>query len=238
MVTAVKAKPVARGEYGEILMSTLSAVTKKQVTNLFDLASKAEKVDEHGVWEFGAEFDKKGRGHSTNWDLYAIGRDRFSKRLLIVVQIRRWEKQYKNGYPNIRKSYFLLGRNEDETVFAHPVESRVIHSAIKREADIIHAVQSWIFGKDYSFVIRQGDIAMVPVSRPANEAKDKGTTLLIQDSHSLVADEIKTATHLYAKNPALHHVPETHPDVSGTGWYKIVVGQRASFWDFAAPTID
>ena len=229
-----------RGAYGEISLSSLSPSIRKQVENLVKGAQSADKVDEHGMWEFGAEFDRKGRGYAINWDLYAVGRDRHSKRTLAVIQIRKWEKQYKNGYGSTRKSYFLLGRNEDNTIFAHCVESRVIHAAIKADRDVIKAVQSWIFGADYSKVIRQGDLALIPVkSIKKDVCSVVGTECsLAGGSHLLTAEAILKNGNLYAKNPELHHVPGTHPDVSGEGWYKVVIGKRAAYWSFAAPTID
>jgi hypothetical protein len=154
-------KNLKRGSYGEIDIYSLPKRTWKMVNNLFNEAKNSEKVDEHGNWEFGAEFDKKGRGYAINWDLYGISKDYFSKRLLIVIQIRKWEKRTRRGYANVQKSYFLLGRNEDNTAFAHPVESRVIHHAIKTGQDVCRACQNWMFKGDYTKMIRQGDIAMI-----------------------------------------------------------------------------
>jgi len=155
------------------------------------------------------------------------------------VQIRQYVKARKNYFPQIRKSYFLIGRNEDNHAFAHAVESRVIHNAISKGKDVVKAVQDWIFGVDYNKVIRQGDLAMIPVTRvsPAAVALE-GERLMIEGSHELAALDIRKNGELYAKNPTLTHQPGTHPTVSGEGWYKIVVGKRASHWDFAAPTID
>lgn len=221
------------------MLNSLNSATCKQVLNLFNEAKKADKVDEHGTWDFGFDFDKKGRGSALNWDLYAVGRDMHSKRLLIVVQIRQYVKARKNYFPQIRKSYFLIGRNEDNHAFAHAVESRVIHNAIEKGKDVVKAVQDWIFGCDYHKVIRQGDVAMIPVKRinPAAEVLD-GEKHLIEGSHELAAMDIRKNGELYARNPILVHQPGTHPTVSGEGWYKIVVGKRASHWNFAAPTID
>jgi hypothetical protein len=229
---------VKRGLYNEIALSSLNPVTRKQALKLFEEAKTSEKIDEHGNWEFGSEFDRKGRGYAINWDLYGVGRDYFSKRLLIVIQIRKYEKRYKNGFGNIQKSYFLIGRNEDNTAFAHPVESRVIHSAINKEKDVIRACQDWIFGCDYTKVIRQGDLALIPI-RTKQGMKLEASELLLQESHKLEAKEIYQNGCLYAKDPCLHHLPQTHPDlVDLKGWYKVVVGKRGHFYDFATPTID
>lgn len=227
-----------RGTYGEISLSDLNPSTAKQVRNLVKAAANAQKVDEHGNWDFGLEFDEKGRGSALNWDLYAVGRDLHSKRTLAVIQIRQFERRHKNWYPSIKKSYFLLGRNEDDTVFAHPVESRVIHNAIKRNDDVVQAVQKWIFGADYNKVVRQGDVALVPMSRRPNAPTAASNTVLLQDSHELVADAILENGNLYALNPSITHLPGTHPHFDLSGWYKVIPGKRADFYKFAAPTID
>lgn len=235
----MKATTYERDCYNAIRMNTINANTRKQIMNLFSEASAAEKVDEHGSWDFGIDFDKKGRGSALNWDLYGFGRDIHSKRLLIVIQIRQFIRRSANRFPEIRKSYFLIGRNEDNHAFAHAVESRVIHSAINAGRDVVKAVQDWIFQCDYKKVIRQGDLALVPVSKVNPAAVTlEGNTHLLEDSHQLTASDIRKNGVLYALDPALLHIPGTHPAVSAKGWYKVVVGKRAEHWDFAAPTID
>lgn len=232
-------KNYKRGSYNEIIFSSLPDHLKKQIRNLFNKASKSDKIDEHGNWEFGAEFDKKSRGYAINWDLYAFGRDTHNSRLLAIIQIRKFERRRKNYYPNIKKSYFLIGRNEDDTAFAHSVESRVVHYAIKNKANPVKHVQNWIFGCDYSNVIRQGDIALIPCKRkPSLTSSILETEITLQGSHFLKASLICNNGNLYALDPCLTHLPGTHPRVFVAGWYKVITGKRASFYDFAAPTID
>lgn len=238
-MTTSTTSQIKRGSYNEILMSSLNPRTRKEVQNLIDGATNSPKVDEHGSWEFGKSFDKKGRGHATSYDLYAVGRDIHSKRRLIILQIRQYVKQHKSWHPSVRKSYFLIGRNEDNSIFAHCVESRTVHSAISKGKDVIASVQSWIFGCEYSKVLRQGDIGLIPVKRVPQPESVIESPVTLQDSHMLEAESIvSVGGATYAKNPHLHHLPATHPDVSGQGWFKIVVGNRAAHWNFAAPTID
>ena len=156
---------------------------------------------------------------------------------MCVIQIRQASRRARKHFLNIRKSYFLLGRNEDESVFAHPVESRVIHQAIKRKVNIILAIQNWIFKCDYTKVIRQGDIVIVPMKKHP-EAKELESPVLIEESHEISADRIIQNGSYYALNPVLIHLPGVHPSIKGTGWYKIVVGKRSEYWRFASPTID
>ncbi len=238
MTTLVKTtSKIKRGNYGEILLSSISSdQTKKQINNLIEGAKNAQKVDEHGGWEFGAAFDRKGRGSALNYDLYAYGKDIHSKRFMIVLQIR----QFTSGkrWNTVHKSYFLIGRNEDNTIFAHCVEARVIHAAIRNDKDVIKAVQDWIFQADYSKVIRQGDISLIPMKKKLTETNSM-TEIVLEGSHKLIAEKFQDNGSLYVQNPSIYHLPKTHPDFEALkGVYKVVVGKRAAFWNFAKPTID
>jgi hypothetical protein len=226
-----------RGSYNEIKLSSLSDGTRKQVLNLVNKAKEAAKIDEHGGWDFGCQFDKKGRGSALNWDLYGFGKDYHTKRFLCVIQIRQATRRATKHFLNVRKSYFLLGRNEDDSVFAQPVESRVIHNAIKQNVNIIIAIQNWIFNCDYTKVIRQGDLAMVPMKK-AQDGKVVENSYIIEESHELTAEKIIQNGSLYALNPILKHLPSVHPLIKGDGWFKIVTGKRSEYWRFASPTID
>lgn len=229
-----------RDQYNAIIKSSLPNDIRLAVNDLVSRVSDANKVDEHGSWEFRAEFDKKGRGQSINWDLYGVGYDIHSGELLIVIQVRQFERLRKNGFANIRKNYFLCGTNEDGTVFAHSVSANVIHAAVRAERDVVQAVQDWIFGGDYAGMVRHGDLALLPMkSRPAGTKGQLRKVAVLESSHQLQATQIADVDgRIYAKNPTLKHIPGTHPPVSGNGWYRVMVGRRADFWKFAAPTID
>ena len=96
-----------------------------------------------------------------------------------------------------------------------------------------------MFDCDYTKIMRQGDLCLIPIkSKPRSEAMEK-TSLLLQESHYLEAKEMRSFNdHLYALNPSLIHQPQTHPDIKGEGWHKVVVAKRGRVHDFAAPTID
>ncbi len=228
-----------RGSYGEIPFYTLDAETRKRISALVAEAGEAAKVDEHGTWEFGiAPLNRRGtRWQALNWDLYGHGHDAHTGALLVVVQVRqvvsgrRWNR--------VRKNYFLIGRNEDGTAFVHPVSAHVVHHAIRAGRDVVKATQDWIFGCDYAQLLRQGDLALIPLRRACGE-RTPLQTLLLEDSHALEASEIRFGEDgaVYAKDPRLVHTPGTHPTVAATGWHKVVSGRRAAFWRFAAPTVD
>jgi hypothetical protein len=228
-----------RGSYGEIPIYTLDTETRKRISALVEAAATAAKVDEHGTWEFGiTSLNRRGtRWAALNWDLYAHGRDVHTGALLVVVQVRQAVKGRR--WTQVRKSYFLVGQNEDGTTFAHPVRAHVVHHAIRAGKDVIRAVQDWIFGADYAQLLRQGDLALIPLRRAAGE-RTPLQMMLLEDSHELHASEIRFGAGgvVYAKDPRLVHLPGAHPRVEATGWHKIVSGRRAAFWKFAAPTVD
>jgi hypothetical protein len=230
----------SRGGYDEIRLSSLDPQLKAQVETLVDTAGRAAKVDEHGSWDFGVESNKKGRVESLNWDLYGVGHDIHSGKLLAAIRIRRFFRKKASYYPSIRKNYFLVGENEDATVFAHAVSSAVIRSAIRRDVEVIPAIQNWIFGSDYAGLIRQGDVALIPCSRRPGAPHVANKVHVIEKTHRLDATSLRRdETDLWARRPHMIHLPGTHPEVSGEDrWYKIAVGLRAEFWKFAAPTID
>jgi len=155
-----------------------------------------------------------------------------------VIQIRQYEKRTRNGWGNVRKNYFLVGTNEDGSAFAHPVSANVVRTAIRLERDVVKACQDWIFGGDYARMIRHGDLALIPLSKRPGADVLATERMVLEDSHEVTASQFRQNGHLYVQNPTLVHLPGTHPTVSGQGWYRVVVGARADFWRFAAPTKD
>lgn len=233
-----------RGTYNEIPLARLSIETSKQVRLFVAQAGQASKIDEHGSWAFGIESNKKGAVNSLNWDLYGLGNDIHTGKFLIIIQIRQFNRRKAGYFPEIRKNYFLIGHNEDDSVFAHAVSSAVIHAALRRGRDVILAVQDWIFQADYAGLLRQGDLALIPVSKRPSAPRIAKRTALIEQSHKLSASILRQSGEgadilLYAKRPHLTHTPGTHPEVQGEDrWYRIAVGKRSTFWSFAAPTVD
>jgi len=230
---------VKRDRYNAVIKNTIPEHIMKQIRNLVSAVAAADKVDEHG-WEFGAEFDHKGRGVALNWDVYGWRKDFHNGRFLVVIQVRQYTM---NKYANVKKSYFLIGRNEDDTAFAHPVHANVVHNAVRRGDNVVIAVQNWLFDAPYEKVVRHGDMALVPMKRsPAGQTLDVESVIIQPEdgsaSHVLCADRIVENGNLYALNPHMTHEPGTHPDVCGDGWYKVIPGKRVSFHSFAPPTID
>ena len=228
-----------RGSYGEIPMHSLDAETRERVAALVADAASASKVDEHGSWEFGiTRLNRRGtRWAALKWDLYGYGTDAHSGAPLAVIQVRQAVSGRR--WTQVRKNYYLIGTNEDGTAFAHPVHANVVHAAIRAGQDVVKSVQDWVFGGDYAQMLRQGDLALIPLRRAQGE-RTPLQTMLIEDSHALEASEIRFGGGgvVYAKDPRLVHTPGAHPPVAADGWHKVVSGRRAAFWRFAAPTVD
>lgn len=228
---------IKRGEWGEII--AMPTEIKALCNALLDGVRHAAKIDEHGGWEFGILESNynKGRIHTMNYDWYGVGEDEHDGGFLAIVQVREFYRRKTGRFPQIRKSYFLLGKNEDDTFFAHPVEARVIHAAIRKDRDVVKAVQDWIFDCDYAKVLRQGDLCLIPVK--SIKGVEIGTEKIVQESHRLMADKITENGSIYCVNPNLVHLPGTHPTLQNLiGKYKLVIGKRAAYWSFAKPTID
>jgi len=227
---------ITRDIWNAIVLTSIDSADRERIAKLVEDVSNADKIDEHGGWDFGIQKVTKKRSRALNWDLYGFGTDLHSATFLAVIQVREWTEGRR--FNTVRKSYFLIGQNEDASVFAHPVESRVIHAAIKAGRDVVLACQNWIFGGDYAAMIRQGDLALIPLNkRPSADVLGK-RKITLADSHELKATQIRVNGNFYAKNPTMRHLPGTHPEVSGKGWYRLIVGKRAEFWNFAVPTVD
>lgn len=226
---------IKRGMYNEITSMPLEI--KDKCEKLLAGVQNAAKIDEHGGWEFGLiASNGRGRVQALNYDFYGVGYDCHTTEFLAVVQVREFYRAKASHFGQMRKSYFLIGQNEDETFFAHPVPAAKIHAAIRLGKDVIKAVQDWIFEADYAKVIRQGDLCFVPVR--SLKGIEIANEINLQGSHHLVADKICENGHYYAVNPMMTHLPNTHPNIQAKGKYKVVVGNRARFWSFAKPTLD
>ncbi|HRK21732.1 MAG TPA: hypothetical protein PLX06_07990, partial [Fimbriimonadaceae bacterium] len=152
-MAAAPTAPILRGGYEEILQSSVPPETMREIASLVKEAGRAEKIDEHGSWAFGAEFGKRGEISSLNWSLYGFGQDVHGGGLLAVIQIRQFYRRKEGCFAQIRKNYFLLGRNEDGKAFAHSVSAHLVRAAAKNDKDVVLAVQDWIFGGDYKAML-------------------------------------------------------------------------------------
>lgn len=222
--------------------SKLAVAHRRIAKVLRDLENRGP--DEHGGWKTGITGDRKSF-EAVNVDIYGL--DVVNGQALGVVQVRQCYKKKSWGFSNVRKNYFLVGRNErTKSVFAHPIPAGVVHAAIRRDPSPqspITAARAWVFEVDRSRltdIIRHGDVALVPGKRlPVGEQTEQPLPVNVLDAHVLRADRaVRIGDRLYALNPQLHHEKNQHADVSGIGWYRVQVGLRASFWKFAGEIND
>lgn len=220
---------IKRDDWGALM-----AATEADCIQLNDIIRELRegRADEHGGWEFGITSDRKKRGTAINLDYYAFGTDIHSGQFLAVVQVRRC--QFRPGwYSRIHKAYYLIGRNEDGSAFAHPVSANVVHRAIRDERDIIQSCQDWMFGGDYTRLVRQGDLAMLPVSRAVGERIPERVRVLA-GSHRVKARSLRVqGGAVYARDPIITHIPGTHATIAGDGWWRVVIGKRGRAYSFA-----
>ncbi len=234
MATAALTSWVSRGQYGEI-----SGYPEWVRTLLSDCEAA-------GAWTSGIESDKRHRGTSINVDVYSYD----DSRGLAVVQVR--ECAFRPGrFNRVRKDYFLCGRNENGNAFAHPVpsvarSSRALGSA---EGGVLRSL-AWIWGcaeDEVDEIVRNGDVAFVPVaSAPAEAVELPGTIeIVLAGSHRLSGQILLAVgdkggrTYYVRRQAKLEHVKRQHRTarIRG-GYYRVAVGHRATTWSFSAPTAD
>lgn len=183
------------------------------------------------AWETGIESDKKNRGSSVNVSVY----DYDIKQNLAVIQVRWCEFGY-GRYKNIRKNYYLIGRNENGNAFAHPTESVLVG---KKCSNYVNKAlcQIWDCSEDeLPYVVRNGDVAFIPCKKP--------TLSPLPEKVFHIGNHIVTAKTVYSyekiEAPAsIRHVKGQHATtVVKTGYYRVQKGYRASEWDFSNATRD
>ncbi|MFH0779027.1 MAG: hypothetical protein V2A71_10460 [Candidatus Eisenbacteria bacterium] len=222
-----------RGNFGQIT-STYPEIVKALLTD-------AEKA---GAWTEGIESDKKHRGSSINVDLYSW--DEGSG--IALVQVRECVFHPKR-FNRVRKDYYLLGRNENGQVFAHPANVRASGRVVNGDISAgVKLALSRIWDcdeRDLDDIVRNGDVAFVPIRALPNGAElVEGNSATIRDSHHVKAlydgQVWKLGQQLYVTGRAkIEHVKGQHPTarVRGGIW-RVQAGIKARTWGFSAPTKD
>ena len=226
-------KPAAaRGRHGEIVL--LRGKTLAQVA-----AETGGALPSH---EIGASGRRGQFWSALNVDLYAYD----PTQGVAVYQVRQ-SRSHKYGI-EVRKDYFLCGRNEiTGQYFRHAVSSASVRSAIRKDpidpAAGVFAAQRFIFGctdkqlrASLAAGMRQGDILVIriPGSPPANaQVVDQAT---LGGTHVILASEIRTDPdhddRYFALNPKLIHTKDQHAPVfcDMEGWHSVRLGRSAPAW--------
>jgi len=202
-------------------------------------ANLMREAETAGAWRTGIESDRRQRGSAINCDLYGYD----EAQGLAVVQVR--EATFRPGrYTRVRKDYYLIGHNEIGTFFAHPVASPAHSSkALASPEATIRYVLAKIWDcreSDLDDIERQGDVALVPVSRLPTHAVQVATPVMIRDSHVLTGDVWQCDGRYYTRRGSrLIHAKRQHATVKAkAGLYRVQEGIRATTWGFTAPMGD
>lgn len=201
-------------------------------------------VQQAAGWETGfTEINRRGGFESRNIDVYGydVTRD------LAVVQIRRARRRNADSYTRVSKLYCLIGRDEGQ-LFSHPLPSsprRNPNLWDMSPEDIVTWAESKIFGVPVDklhTVIRQGDVALVPVRGIPHDAEPLPTgvfghviredgvhTLVLRDSHNVEIDgEVYRGRYVFIDGAVeVNHAKNEHRAIAAQGKFKIVVGARA-----------
>jgi len=202
-------------------------------------APLVREAERDGIFTTGIASDKRQRGTAIN--VNCVGEDPL--RGLVVVQVRECIFR-PNKFNRVRKDYYLIGRIESGAVFAHAVDSPLSSKAGRAGgAACVDHVLSKIWGcsvRDLRYIIRQGDVALVPVAHiPAGALAVDGAT--IRESHRVEGPAYCGADGtIYVRRGArVTHTPGEHrPIKAREGAYRVVAGARAMTWGFSRPTID
>lgn len=227
---------IRRGTYDEIITVSADGKSISPEAIMNDFAEALPEVF--------AEFDRKRRGTAVNVDLYGFDFEQG----VVVIQARQSFRQYRNGFLNVRKNYFLAGRNENTgAAFRHPVGSAAVRGAIRAAPDdpaaVVAGAQRWMWDctakqlqASLAGGMRQGDVLMVK-ERGLPDGQDMGTTAVLAGSHRVVARRIvrNVDGRVWALDPSLQHVKAQHDQVwaDREGWYSIRVAYADAAWDFA-----
>lgn len=216
------------------------AIRDKCVPTLID--ALVTQVQRAAGWETGitSEGMKRGGYEARSIDVYGFD----VNRNLAVIQLRRSWKKKESWYTEVSKAYALVG-NDDGQVFSHPLASSPRRNPNLRDMkpeEVVAWAESKIFGvkvEKLHTIIRQGDIALVPVrSIPgvasAIDKRDGGAgvhTITVRDSHEVTVDgDLYETDGVYYLNGDVEivHAKGEHKAISGSGKFRLVLGERAN----------
>ena len=227
---------VRRWDYGEIADRDAPQWVR-------DLMADCEAA---GFWERGiVDGNRRGSFSALNTDIYGWGEVAGDR--LALVQVRQTERRSSSAaYLQVRRDYYLIGRLESGAPFAHPTESPRRSAAAMRTPE---SAVRWVLARhiwrcdadDLDFIVRQGDIALVPVRRIPADAVAHDGSLTLRDSHQIEADQIcRSGRDWYARGVVrMRHTPGEHARVvSRRGLWRIQEGERGATWGFTRPNDD
>jgi hypothetical protein len=191
--------------------------------------------------------NKRGGFEAINYAVYGVAV--VEKQPLAILQLRRAYRRREGYFTSVRKDYYLIGRNESGTSFAHPVENTCVRGKAldTGEGPVLKALSLiWnVAQEDIPKIKRNGDVALIPTSFRAitSEAKEIAEATLA-DSHRLIPYRkgklFQLGERYFVKGgAALVHTKGQHPRaLVDSGTWEVIVGARAQHWGFTHPTAD
>ena len=195
-------------------------------------------------WSTGIESDRKQRGSAINTAVYSYD----EARQLAIVQVRQCVF-HPRRFSQVRKDYYLLGRIEDGSAFAHPIEFRAAGRAVGPDLSAgvrLALTRIWECDEsDLDDIVRNGDVAFVPVSRiPDGAILVEENHIVIRETHhvqGLAGGELwRSGKTYYVRGRAkIEHAKGEHPTARiRCGVWRVQAGVRASVWGFTRPVGD
>lgn len=230
-----------RGHWGELLNwpDEIAAIAK----------ALDGSVDEHGAWTTGIETDSRQRGSAVNVDLYDYGVDltrvprRRTPQPIAVVQVRLWRRtRARQQWPEVLKDYYLIGRNERGTPFAHAIPANLRRGAKDAPLGAICArAQAWVFGvqpHQLDQLHRQGDVALQRIDRLPRGLLPVSliSPIPVLDSHRIQRAGVvyvdDAGVPVALRDGVLRHGKRQHLQVGGDGLWRIRTGRRGTSRSF------
>jgi hypothetical protein len=224
-----------RGRYNEILNFPAEAMAlAARVNKQIGFVSGIESVG------------KRGGFLANNFEVYGYDLNRN----LIAMQYRQAWKANENRWLRIRKAYVLAGLDEGDQVFSH-----VLNTSYQRNPNLgessAEQVIRWAESKIFRLplhrlhtIIRQGDIALVPVrSIPRTAPMVDLSTLTLRESHKVLIDGLcfldRNSGRIWVDGLVqIDHTPGQHKSVDAEGRFEIVQGERGYARFIDANTVD
>jgi len=194
----------------------------------------SRELQNSGVYTTGIESDNKQRGTSINVDLYGYKEEEN----LAIIQVRECVF-HPRRFNQVRKNYYLIGRGDTGQVFAHPIESPIrSKKALETPESTVDFALSKIWDcpiDDLPFIIRQGDIAFIPVPSLPKNAIESSNSIILRETHKITGKIWKTPDgKLYCQKARMIHTKGQHSPVKVKDYYyRIQQGTRARLWNFS-----
>lgn len=214
-----------RGSYGEI--------TSRLPSSIADLLKNVLKEINFSTGIVSR--NKRGGFDAFNCDVYGYD----VERNLIAIQLRHSWKRRDTDYLSAKKWYALAGLDEEQ-IFSHIIDTSFRRNPGVYEAtpeDVVRWAESKIFRVPMSrlgTIIRQGDIALVPVRsipRSAKKIDGKAYHQIFRESHSARVDgyayvDEYAGRHWLDGIVEIEHKPGEHKPIGAEGRFEVVVGKR------------